>query len=86
MMYQVIVEDQSWHYYWSELGSKWSGDWDVSQVSQVGIKIVKDGQGWMNVKLDVKLDIWTEEYNLNYLFKYLKSMAESSSIVIMVPT
>ena len=58
----------------------------MSQVSQVGIKIIKDGQGWMNVKLDVKLDIQTEEYNLNYMFKYLKSMVESGSIIIMVPT
>ena len=38
----------------------------MSQVSQVGIKVVKDGQGWMNVKLNVKLDIRTKEYNLNY--------------------
>ena len=49
-----------------ELGSKWSGDRDVSWASQVSIKIVKDGWGWMNIKLDVKLDIRTEEYNLNY--------------------
>ena len=58
----------------------------MSRVSQVDIKIVKDGQGWMNVKLDVKLDSQTEEYNLNYLFKYSKSVVESSSIIIMVPT
>ena len=34
----------------------------------------------------VKVDIWTEKSNLNYLFKYSKSVAESSSIVMMVPT
>ena len=33
----------------------------MSRVSQVGIKIAKEGQGWMNVKLNVKLDIKTEE-------------------------
>ena len=27
----------------------------------MGIKITKEGQGWMNVKLNVKLDIQTEE-------------------------
>ena len=58
----------------------------MNQVGQVGIKIVKDDQGWMNVQLDVKLDIQTEEYNLNYQFKYLKSAAEFGSIIITVPT
>jgi hypothetical protein len=46
----------------------------VRQGNQVGIK------------LDGKLDIQTREYNLNYQFKYLKSMVESRSIVIMVST
>ena len=37
-------------------------------------------------KLDGELDIQTREYNLNYQFKYLKSVAESGSIVITVFT
>ena len=49
-------------------------------------QVIKEGQDWVNVKLNVELDIRTEEYNLNYQFKYLKSMAESGSIVITVPT
>ena len=67
--YWVIVEGQS---LMSELesGLKWSGDQDLSRVSQMGIKI----------------DIWTDEYNLNYLFKYSKSMAKPGSIITMVPT
>ena len=40
----------------------------------------------MLVSIVVKVDIQTKEYNLNYLFKYLKSVAESGSIVITVPT
>ena len=42
----------------------------MSQLSQVGIKT----------------DIWTKEYNLNYQFKYLKSVAEFSSIVMTALT
>ena len=38
------------------------------------------------VSIVVKVDVRTKEYNLNYLFKYLKSVAESGSIIIMVPT
>ena len=50
------------------VGVKVKGEWrsrcELSKSS--GIKIIKDGQGWMNIKLNVKLDIQTEEYNLNY--------------------
>ena len=37
-------------------------------------------------KLDGELDIQTGEYNLNYWFRYSKSMVESGSIVITVST
>ena len=43
--------------------------------------------------MEVKLVKWVSKpifklrkYKLNYLFKYSKSVAESGSIVIMVPT
>ena len=57
-------------------------------------QVIKEGQDWVNAKLDVrldnkldsKLDIQTEEYNLNYQFKCLKSVVESGSIVITVST
>ena len=49
-------------------------------------QVIKEGQDWVSVKLNVKLNIRTEEYNLNYQFKYSKSVVESGSIVITVPT
>ena len=54
----------------SELGLKRSRERDVNRGNQVGIKI----------------DIQAREYNLNYQFKYLKSMVESGSILITVST
>ena len=68
-----------------ESRSKLSGDQDGSQVGQVGIKVESKVRS-MLVSIVVKVDIQTKEYNLNCLFKYLKSVAESSSIIIMVPT
>ena len=38
------------------------------------------------VSIVIKVDIRTKEYNLNSLFEYSKSVAESGSIIIMVPT
>ena len=40
----------------------------------------------VGIKLSGKLDIQTREYNLNYQFKYSKSVVESGSIIIMVST
>ena len=44
----------------------------MSRVSQVGIKITKEGQGWMNVKLNVKLNIQTEEVQYRLLVQILE--------------
>ena len=75
--------------------SKSNGDRDESKVRlrlvsiavkveiKVEIKVVKVGSSWSRF---IKVDIQTEEYNLNYLLKYLKSVAESGSIIITVPT
>ena len=41
---------------------RWNQGW--SRLSEC--QVIKEGQGWVNVKLDVKLDIQTEEYNPNY--------------------
>ena len=38
----------------------------------------------VGVGVVVELDIQTREYNLNYQFKYLKSVAESGGIVITI--
>ena len=47
----------------------------------------------MEIEAEVELVKWVSKsifelrkYNLNYLFKYWKSVAESGSIVITVPT
>ena len=45
------------------------------------VKIGEKLEGWRVGKLDIR----TREYNLNYQFKYLKSVAESG-IVVMVST
>jgi hypothetical protein len=64
---------------------------------KVEVKLVKDGVK-AEVRVEVEVDTQAEvkqvsrlifelrKYRLNYLFKYSKSMVESNSIVIMVPT
>ena len=44
------------------------------------IKVVKVGSSWSRLIFELR------KYNINYLFKYWKSVAESGSIVIMVPS
>ena len=55
----------------------------VNVRSELKSKWSGDSQG---NPVGIKIDIPTREYHPNYKFKYLKSVAESGSIVITVST